>query len=198
MISNLWSVFDKKKFILATKIISLFLFLVLIINLISVAYSKYESHAEMYANANVAFFIIDSGTYENSISIKGLTPSSDPFLYTINVYNFKGNKRSKVDLEYNIKFETTTNIPLSYEIIRNETYTENSTNIISNERFRQDGQMYYKVLEINDRYDLPFSQNKTDQYTIVVHFPEMYKQYPDLYQGKVELISVIINAEQVV
>ena len=83
--------------------------MIVIINVIGIAYSRYESHADMYAKANVAFFVIDSGTYEQSISIKGLTPSSAPFLYTINVYNFKGRDRSKVDLKYDIKFETTTN-----------------------------------------------------------------------------------------
>lgn len=198
MLDKIWSLFDRKKLIMTTKIISLFLLLIVIINVIGIAYSRYESHADMYAKANVAFFVIDSGTYEQSISIKGLTPSSDPFLYTINVYNFKGRDRSKVDLKYDIKFETTTNIPLTYEIIRNETYSDTATNIISNERLRQDGEVYYKVFDINDSYNFLFNQDQTDQYTIVVHFPEIYKQFPDSYQGKVELITVTINAEQVV
>jgi hypothetical protein len=36
-----------------------------------------------------------------------------------------------------------------------------------------------------------------DEYTIKVIFPESYKDYPDLYQGGVELFSVIIDAHQV-
>lgn len=198
MLDKIWSLFDKKKLIMTTKIIALFLLLIVIINVIGIAYSKYESHAEMYANANVAFFVIETGTYEHSISIKGLTPSPDPFLYTINVSNYKGVKRTKVDLKYSIKFETTTNIPLTYEIIKNETYSNSSTNIISNERLRQDGDVYYRTFDVNDSYNFSFNQNQTDQYTIVVHFPEMYKEFPDSYQGKVELISITINAEQVV
>lgn len=193
-----FTIFDKDKFVFASKIIVLFLFLVAIFNLLDVAYSKYESKANMYADANIAFFIVDTGTYENSISIKGLTPSKEPFIYTINVYNHKNNKRANVNMQYKIKFETTTNLPLTYQIIRNEKYSADAVNIISSNTLRQDADVYYNVFNINNTYNFSHTKDEMDQYTIVVNFPEQYKNNPDDYQGKIELISVIIDAEQVV
>ena len=62
-----FTIFDKDKFVFASKIIVLFLFLVAIFNLLDVAYSKYESKANMYADANIAFFIVEGCVSPNPI-----------------------------------------------------------------------------------------------------------------------------------
>ena len=193
-----FNIFDKKRFLNVLRLIVVFSFFIVAINLIDVAYSRYESKVDMSANANVAFFVVDQGTYENSISIDGLTPRAEPFLYTINVYNYKGALRTNVTLEYTIAIETTTNLPLTYSVLRNETYSNSSTNIMTNEEIRQDEDVYYKVLSNDEKYTFTHRTNQIDQYTLVVNFPEEYKNYPNDYQGKIEMISVIIDAEQVV
>ena len=101
-------------------------------------------------------------------------------------------------MQYKIKFETTTNLPLTYQIIRNEKYSADAVNIISSNTLRQDADVYYNVFNINNTYNFSHTKDEMDQYTIVVNFPEQYKNNPDDYQGKIELISVIIDAEQVV
>ena len=193
-----FNIFDKKRFLNVLRLIIVFSFFIVAINLIDVAYSRYESKVDMNANANVAFFVVDQGTYENSISIDGLTPRTEPFLYTINVYNYKGTLRTNVTLEYKIAIETTTNLPLTYSILRNETYSNSSTNIMTNEEIRQEEDVYYKVFSNDEKYTFTHRSNQIDQYTLVVNFPEEYKNYPNDYQGKIEMISVIIDAEQVV
>ncbi len=190
--------FDKNRFILIGKLIFIFAALVVIYNIGTSAYSRYESDADVSANAQVAFFLINQGTYEGSISITGLEPSSEPKYYTFYVKNFDEDGRSNVDLDYSITFETTTNLPLQYEIIRNETYEDDYTSIISSSTIRQDeNDVYYKVFESNQTHRFRHNRNETDQYILKVVFPESYKDYPDLYQGTIELFSIIINASQV-
>ena len=190
--------FDKKRFISVAKISFVFIGVIAIINIIGRTYTRYESNVDINANASVAFFIIDQGTYESSISLNGLVPSPDPIYYTFYVANYKNSKRTKVDMDYKIKFETTTNLPLTYEIVRNQTFEGPHTNIIDATSIRQDANnVYYRVFTDNDTYSFTHNSNQIDEYVLKVTFPSSYKDYPDLYQGVVELFSIIIDAEQV-
>ena len=198
MLSNFFKTFDKKKFLLVTKLIFVFVSLVLIVNIAGRTYTRYESDVDVSANANVAFFVIDQGLYENQIYIDGLEPSSEPKYYRFYVTNKKNNKRADVDLEYTIKFETTTNLPLQYEIIRNQSFEGAHTNIISNTLLRQDdNDVYYKVYNCDDVRTFSHLRDETDEYTLKVVFPLENKNKPDSYQGVIEMFSIIINASQV-
>ncbi len=191
--------FDIKRFKIVTQLILILACLFLIVNVVDKAFSRYESRVDVSAEANVAFFVVDQGTYENTISLTGLTPSATPFYYTFYVANYNQNgKRSNVDMEYTIKFETTTNLPLSYEIVRNETFTSGYTNIIEDSSVRQDEyDVFYKVFTNNQKYSFSHKRDEADSYTLKVVFPESYKNSPDLYQGVIELFSIIIDATQV-
>lgn len=192
--------FDKSRFLFVGKFIFIFVALVIVVNILGDTYTRYESNVDLNANANVAFFVIDQGTYENTISLTGLEPRVAPFYYTFYVanYDLNTNKRTKVDMNYNIKFETTTNLPLTYEIIRNQSFNGSYTNIIDSSTVRQDEyDVFYKVFTDNDTYSFTHSSNQVDEYTLKVVFPASYKDYPDLYQGVVELFSIIIDASQV-
>lgn len=198
MFKSLFKTFDKSKFILVGKLIFIFAALVLIVNISGITYTRYESNVDVSANANIAFFVVNQGTYENSISITGLTPSVEPKYYRFYVTNNKNGKRANVDLEYSVRFETTTNLPLQYEIIRNQTYEGNYTNIISSSTVRQDdNDVYYNVFNSTGTRTFLHSRNEIDEYILKVVFPVSYKNSPDLYQGGVELFSIIITASQV-
>lgn len=195
---NFFEKFDKKRFMFVAKIAFIFISVVAIVNIIGRTYTRYESNVDINANANVAFFIIDQGTYESTISLDGLVPSADPIYYTFYVANYKDTKRTKVDMDYKIKFETTTNLPLTYEIIRNQTFTGPHTNIIDSVSVRQDDyDVYYRVFTDNDTYHFTHNSNQIDEYVLKVTFPASYKNSPDLYQGVIELFSIIIDANQV-
>ena len=198
MIKSFFKTFDKMKFILVGKLIFILAAFVLIVNISSGTYTRYESSADISANADIAFFVVDQGTYENHISINGLTPSSDPKYYRFYVTNYKDNKRANVDLTYTVQFETTTNLPLQYEIIRNESYNGNYTSIINSSTVRQDdNDVYYNVLTSNASRTFLHSRNELDEYVLRVIFPVSYKDNPDLYQGTIEMFSIIITATQV-
>lgn len=193
-----FSIFDKKRFSFIVKISLIIIFLVIIINIIGLTYSRYSSTAEMYATAQVAFFVVGQTTEQQTITLDGLVPRAEKYLYTINVNNFKAGKRANVDLKYTITFRTTTNLPLSYEVIRNEVYSPTATDIITSRDLELDEDVYYQVLSTTGNRTFLHSANETDQYTIVVTFPVEHKDYPDKYQGKIEMISVIVSAQQIV
>ena len=199
MFQSFVKTFDIKRFKIVTQIIFILACLFLIVNLTGKAFSRYESRVDVSAEANVAFFVIDQGTYENTISLSGLTPSLDPFYYTFYVANHNTDgKRSNVDMKYKIKFETTTNLPLTYQIIRNESFEGDYTSIISNRTVRQDEyDVFYRVFEDDQEYTFSHNRDEVDTYTLKVIFPESYKNSPDLYQGVIELFSISIDATQV-
>lgn len=197
--SNFLSKIDKKRFIFVGKIIFIFVAIVIIVNVMGETFTRYESEVDLSAEAATAFFVVDQGTYESSISLTGLVPSTTPLYYKFYVANYdKDNHKTNVDLTYTIKFETTTNLPLQYEIVRNQTFNGNYTNIIQNSTVRQDDNgVYYNVFTTNNTYSFGHSQRELDEYTLKVIFPESYKDYPNLYQGVIELFSIIIDATQV-
>ena len=199
MNKGFFKTFEKKRFMLVTKLIFVFAGLVAIVNIVGKTYTRYETKVDVSAEASVAIYVLDQGTYESSISLTGLTPSLEPKYYSFYVSNFdSAHGRSKVDLNYTIRFEVTTNIPLVYEIVRNENFNSGYTNIIQNTTIRQDDDnVFYKVFSNNNTYSSTHSSNQTDQYMIKVIFPESYKDYPDSYQGIIELFSIIVDASQV-
>ena len=190
---------DKKRFIFVGKIIFIFVAIVIIVNVIGETYTRYESKVDLSANAATAFFVVNQGTYESSISLTGLVPSTTPLYYNFYVANYdKDHHRTNVDLNYTIKFETTTNLPLQYEIVRNQSFSGNYTNIIQNSSVRQDeNDVFYNVFTNSYNFSFGHSVDEVDEYTLKVIFPESYKDYPDLYQGVIELFSIIIDATQV-
>lgn len=198
-VGKFFSKFDIDKFKSVLKVTLIIFALVIIVNVVGLTYSRYESGANITADANIAFFVVDTTIYESSIVIDGLTPREEPFIYTFNVSNFKNNNVAGVDIKYHITFTATTNLPLTYEIYRNESYGENATNIISNEELIQDdNDVYYKKFETANDFVFSYSTRQTDQYTLAVWYPEEYQNNPDDYSGAVDMFTIRIYAEQVV
>jgi hypothetical protein len=194
-----FSLFDKERFMFVLRIILIFLAIVIAFNLINFTYSKFASGANSNAKADIAFFVVDVGNYSNTLELKGLTPSDTPYLYHIDVSNFKDNKKANVNLTYTINFTATTNLPLTYQIVRNENYGVGATNIITKDQISTDvNGVYYRNLSTDQIYSFSYDQNHTDNYTLVVNFPSSYSNNPDAYQNLIDLFSVTIEAKQVV
>ena len=189
--TNIIKNINKTKFLFFFKYIAIFLLVVFIINIMEITYSKYSSSANGDAAANIAFFIVDVGTYENTISLNNLEPSNNDYIYKFTVNNFKNNKRTNVKLDYNFEFLTTTNLPLTYKI-----YKEGTNNIITSNEIIQDGDMYFNKLSTNEAGSFSYEENQTEEYTLVVNFPITYNDKPDEYQGLIDSFMIKINATQ--
>ena len=78
-----FDMFDKKRFFSVFKIIFLLLLFILAINSLDITYSRYESGAISNAKAKVAFYVMESGTYEQSISLSDIIPSDDEYIICV-------------------------------------------------------------------------------------------------------------------
>ena len=199
MVKKILSKFDKRRLGIALKLTILILGVIFIVNIADVTYSRYQSSANMNVQASIALFLVDQGTSTGSITLEGLEPSESTYKYVVYVRNYKQALRTNVDLDYHIKFETTTNVPFTISVYRNQDVDDpGATNIVTAPTYRTDGDVYYKVYDTVGSHRFHYNTNEQDYYTIVVSFASSYKNYPELYQGKVDLLSVIISAEQVV
>lgn len=187
---------EKKRFLIV--IFVMFLIIFIAIKLFQIAYASYESEAKLNANIEKALYILKEGGMEFNIDLDKIEPSPDPYIYKFSVSNFNGNKHSDVDIEYTITLTTTTNLPLTYELYRNENYDdENATNLFKDMTVKQDiDGAWYNYLEGKEEYLFPYQEDKTDIYTLVVYFKEENKTTID-YADSIENIEVKLDSHQV-
>src|SRR5574344_97806 len=191
--------FDQTSFLSLLLFTCLLFVLIMVLSKTNLTLSKYQSGAISTAKAKVAYFVVNPGKYENGITLSGLEPSDTPYLYQINISNFdEDNNQAQVNLKYNIKFIFTTNLPLSFKIIRNTDYTAAAVSIMNSEVTTQDSDnTYFKTLSNSETYYMNYDTKTTDVYTLIVNFPKTYQNDPDKYQGLIDSCTVEINAEQV-
>lgn len=191
------SYYEEKKRLLIV-VLGLFLLIILAIKLFQIAYASYESEAKLNANINKALYILEEGGMDFNIDLNKIEPSDKPYVYKFSISNYKGNKHSQVDIEYKIDFKTTTNLPLTYELYRNENYdAAGATDLFDEAKVTQDVDgAWYNTLEGKEKYVLPYTEDKTDIYTLVVHFPKEYKTNTE-YADSIENIEVAIKSNQV-
>ena len=187
---------EKKRFLIV--ILVMFLLIVIAIRLLQIAYAAYESQAKLNANINQALYILEAGGMDFNIDLDKIEPSPDPYIYKFSISNFEGNRHSDVDIEYQINLTTTTNLPLRYELYRNENYDEaTATDLFENATIKQDiDGAWYNYLEGTEKYLFPYTEDMTDIYTLVIYFPEENKTTTD-YADNLENIEVEIKSNQV-
>ena len=187
---------EKKRFLIV--ILVMFLIIFLAIKLFQIAYASYESEAKLNANIEKALYILKEGGMEFNIDLDKIEPSPDPYIYKFSISNFNGNKHSDVDIEYSITLTTTTNLPLTYELYRNENYDdENATNLFKDMTVKQDiDGAWYNYLEGKELCYFPYEEDKTDIYTLVIYFKEENKTTTD-YADSIENIEVKLQSHQV-
>ena len=191
------SYYEEKKRLLIV-VLGLFLLIILAIKLFQIAYASYESEAKLNANINKALYILEEGGMDFNIDLNKIEPSDKPYVYKFSISNYKGNKHSQVDIEYKIDFKTTTNLPLTYKLYRNENYDDaGATDLFDEAKVTQDVDgAWYNTLEGKEKYMFPYTEDKTDIYTLVVHFPKEYKTNTE-YADSIENIEVAIKSNQV-
>ena len=140
----------KKKIILFGILLLILLFLASYF--LQLAYSKYEVNAKINANISKALYILDDEKLSFNIEPDGIIPSNEPYTYRFSISNYKDNKESDVDISYQLKILTTTNLPLNIKMYRNE-YNEDATNLITTTNTIQDEyNTWYKEYKIDNNF----------------------------------------------
>ena len=102
------------------KLVILTMVLVLLICVIPKTFSKYESDMSGVAEVETAFYVVATDYQYQTIALPTIVPTDEPYVYTFSVANNKDGKRLETRLEYNLSIRTTTNLPLTYELYKND------------------------------------------------------------------------------
>ena len=159
-----------------TKRLILILTIILTLTLTVNTLAKYINSTYADTSADVALFIVEDtlDTISFKLSEEEITPGNT-YTYTFDVSNFKDDKRSEVNIDYIVKIESSENLPLTYELLKNG----NSLVLTDN---------------VSEVQTMTFDNNQTDKYTLKITFPDIEESY--VYAGMVEYIDITIDAEQ--
>lgn len=187
---------EKKRFLLVVFVMFLLIFVAF--KLFQIAYAAYESSAKLNANIERALYILEEGGLSFNIDLNKIEPSVDPYVYKFSISNFQGSRHSDVDIEYQLSVRSTTNLPLVYELYRNQNYDDPSaTNLFDSFIVQQDEDgAWYNFFEGKEKYLFSYEEDSTDIYTLVIYFNEEYKNTLD-YADSLENIEVKLDSHQV-
>ena len=187
---------SRKRFIIYSILVLILMFLSMYVLRV---YGSYQSNAYLKADVVKAVLLLEEEKLDFSIDPDGLVPSDKPYVYYFSIANYNDSSKSNVDLEYSITMKTTTNIPLEYQLYRNEDYTlDTSTNLLKNYSEIQDEDgSWYKVFSLQDTYEFSYKTKNKDIYTLVVYFPKAYSKNLD-YTNLIDHIEFTVDAKQIV
>ena len=132
-----------------------------------------------------------------NIDSNGIIPSDDEFVYSFSISNYKDDLHSDIDIEYDLVITTTTNLPITLKLYRNTNYTDaGASSILSEREIKQDvdGSWYY-IYKVDGTYEMKYSDDVMDYYTLVVDFPKIYSTSL-IYADAIENIEVSISSRQ--
>ena len=189
----------KKKYNIEYKKVTVaFIFLLLFLSTVilfteslSKTYTKYETNSSGISKIDYAYFILQPGYYTESVKLDSILPNINSYLYAFTVSNFKDDKRSDVDMTYELEIQTTTNLPLEFDLF--DANNLNESIITSNEVSPDEDGSFFRTIKIPLK-ELSYKNNQTDSYVLTVNFPERYNE--EIYQGIIDFISIKLKAEQ--
>lgn len=167
--------------------------------LIGLAYARYEVRSKITANIDKALYIFEDEKISFNLDPDGIIPSNQKYTYRFSVSNFNASHDSDVDLSYTISMKTTTNLPITIQMYRNELPTATgATNIFGGAIIKQDeDNTWYRVYNTNGEYTMNYNQHVTDIYTIVVDFPAGYASNTT-YANSIESIEITLDSKQII
>lgn len=179
-------------------VFSLFFISITAIGLIALikSYAFYNSNVNLALDIETAMYVVEPGEMSYNIDLDKVIPSENPYIYTFSVSNFNAENRTDVDLEYNIKIQTTTNLPLSYRLYH-DSYNLDEDDLISLRELKQDeNNSWYNYFELDETYEFSYQENSTNIYYLVIDFPTIYKDVLE-YSDSIENIQIIIESKQI-
>lgn len=189
--------FNKKRSIIIIKLLINLFTLILIAILINRTLSRYEVASTAQAEIQAAFYLLADDYKSMTVKLDTLEPRNQEYTYTFSVGNNDTEKRTETSLEYDLKIITTTNLPLEYELYMvKEGEVATGTNIITNDEIAPDEYgTYFRTLSTPTE-TFGHRTNETNVYTLVVRFPEQYKQTQ--YQDIIESIEIKVDSKQLI
>ena len=177
----------------------LILLVLLVFLMVRFVYASYETDATLNVSIDEAIYIFSDEKMSFNIDSSKIVPSNTPYTYTFSVSNFKNTQTADVDLLYTVQVVTTTNLPITLELYRNETYSQNNSNlhnIIGTMSLVQDDDgAWYREYPKTSEFEMLYRSNITDVFTLVVKFPVSYAS-DDTYADAIENIEIRLESRQ--
>ena len=177
----------------------LILLVLLVFLIMRFVYASYETDALLNVSIDEAIYIFGDEKMSFNIDSSKIVPSNTPYTYTFSVSNFNSTQTADVDLLYTVQVISTTNLPITMELYRNETYSQGSTNIhnmIGTLNIIQDNDgAWYREYSKSQEFEMLYTNNSTDVYTLVVKFPASYAS-DDTYADAIENIEIRLESKQ--
>ena len=146
-----------------------------------------DARAAIDANAGV------KGVYATGIIAKVDDFTDGAITYWISA---DGTTEGDMNIKYYVQLKTTTNLPITVKLYRNQEYSSSATNIAQGYELVQDEDgAWYKLYTQSPYYEFQYNVRTQDTYVLVVDYPEVYKSYLE-YTGVPENIEVAIYSEQ--
>lgn len=188
---------DIKKFLKYNRLTIAIIILAILLFIVPITYSRFQSTRTPNTEIETAFYIIDSNYETKSVHLDDLVPSDTPYTYNFTVANNNGTDRAETDIEYTIEITSTTNLPLNYALYLNQEYTdEDSTNIIINDTTQPDEYGTYFKKMVTESKKFSHLKDESNSYQMTVVFPKEYEDFE--YQGIIEGISITVKSKQVI
>lgn len=160
------------------------------------SYAKYESSIKLSSNVDKAVYLLKDEKLAFNIDPSAIVPSNDPYIYRFTVSNYNGTTEGDMNIKYYVQLKTTTNLPITVKLYRNQEYSSSATNIAQGYELVQDEDgAWYKLYTQSPYYEFQYNVRTQDTYVLVVDYPEVYKSYLE-YTGVPENIEVAIYSEQ--
>ena len=188
---------EKRRFLLF--VFLLFFFLFLAFYLLRIAYARYEVRSKINSNIDKALYIFEDDKLDFNLEPEGIIPSSEPYVFRFSVSNFMAGKHSDVDLSYELKLRTTTNLPINIAIYRNELpESSGAVNLFQSASVEQDEDgAWYRLYDAGEEFEMDYVDDVTDIYTLVITFPEIYSN-DIVYANYIESIEVMLDSKQII
>ena len=188
---------DIKKFLKYNRLTIAIIILAILLFIVPITYSRFQSTRTPNTEIETAFYIIDSNYETKSVHLDDLVRSDTPYTYNFTVANNNGTDRAETDIEYTIEITSTTNLPLTYALYLNQEYTdEDSTNIIINDTTQPDEYGTYFKKMVTESKKFSHLKDESNSYQMTVVFPKEYEDFE--YQGIIEGIIITVKSKQVI
>lgn|SRR5574344_799288 len=170
------------------KILIILLCLLLAFSLVRFTYSRYQTKTESSSGLDIAFYVVKEGYQSMSIKLDSIVPRTEDYVYTFTVSNTDGTQRVETNLTYDLSVITTTNLPLTYQLLIN-----GADAIVTNTIAQDADGTYFRTITTTTQ-EFGFTADQTNTYTLKVNFPASYNttNYQDIIEG----VEIVVNSRQ--
>ncbi len=174
------------------KVIIILVISIAVLFISGITYSKFTSTSSLaFKDQFLAKFIFEAKeTNKINLPLTDLNPG-DEVVYNFSVTNNKDNKRSNVNIDYQISLETFHFMPLDIKLYKVED-DEETLIVTCDESYSRDDEN--KLICNSPIMTLSYEEAKEDDYKLVVTFNDSYNSLE--YTNLVDYIDIFIKSEQ--